>query len=101
MIGRVSNYSFLLIPRAHGQRCVSDKLYQLICLLKNTLPKRMDGTAYVVDVNSRNVLLEKQLECNGSATSVWLSVFAIQQVVPLHQLFNKSRELSFPTWIAQ
>src|SRR5258708_5014663 len=65
------------------------------------MPKCEYRTLDVVYVNVRDVLVEKEFECDARAASIRLDVVGVLQAIAFQYCLHKIRESSFAAGIAQ
>src|SRR5260370_7876450 len=65
------------------------------------MPKCEYRTVDVVYVNVRDVLVEKEFECDARAASIRLDVVGVLQAIAFQYCLHKIRESSFAAGIAQ
>ena len=62
----------------------------------------MHRTAYVIDVDARNILMEQKLEAIAAPTGgVGLDVLAIEEMIAFHQRLNVQGKLRLAAGIAE
>src|SRR5213593_3790549 len=70
-------------------------------MAQDAFPEGIHMLAHIIDMDARNIFVEKQLKRYRGAASIRLDIFAIEQPILFHQSLDVSRQLRLPAWISK